>query len=110
MRVTGIHATRAVEVDGLRLDERPSQSVWNHSPDGFGWGYGGSGPAQLALAILMLVTDVYTARYFHQHFKWEFIAKLPQADFTVEWDVIEWVAKLKGSTTREGTSRRGQMW
>ena len=30
----------------LRLD------LYNHSPDGFEWGYGGSGPAQLALAIL----------------------------------------------------------
>lgn len=30
----------------LRLDLR------NHSPEGFEWGYGGSGPAQLALAIL----------------------------------------------------------
>jgi hypothetical protein len=25
--------------------------VSNHSPDGFEWGYGGSGPAQLALAL-----------------------------------------------------------
>lgn len=29
----------------VRLD------VSNHSPDGFEWGYGGSGPAQLALAL-----------------------------------------------------------
>src|SRR5467141_965015 len=25
----------------------------NHSPTGFAWGYGGSGPAQLALALLI---------------------------------------------------------
>jgi hypothetical protein len=31
----------------LRLD------VVNHSPTGFEWGYNGSGPAQLALAILL---------------------------------------------------------
>ena len=30
---------------GLRLDLR------KHSPTGFEWGYGGSGPAQLALAV-----------------------------------------------------------
>lgn len=30
----------------MRLD------LTSHSPDGFEWGYGGSGPAQLALAIL----------------------------------------------------------
>lgn len=31
---------------------RPRHDLFNHSPDGFAWGYGGSGPAQLALAIL----------------------------------------------------------
>jgi hypothetical protein len=30
----------------LRLD------LFNHSPTGFSWGYGGSGPAQLAVALL----------------------------------------------------------
>lgn len=34
-----------------RLDLR------RHSPTGFSWGYGGSGPAQLALALLAHVTD-----------------------------------------------------
>lgn len=36
---------RAMELDA-RLD------LANHSPTGFQWGYSGSGPAQLALAIL----------------------------------------------------------
>src|SRR5712664_3316643 len=39
-----------VTVDGEPLD--PRNDLFNHSPDGFQWGYGGSGPAQLALAIL----------------------------------------------------------
>lgn len=29
----------------------PRTDLRNHSPDGFQWGYGGSGPAQLALAL-----------------------------------------------------------
>lgn len=29
-----------------------ARHIRNHSPSGFEWGYGGSGPAQLALAIL----------------------------------------------------------
>ena len=37
-----------VTVDGRALD--PRFDLWNHSPTGFEWGYGGSGPAQLALA------------------------------------------------------------
>jgi Family of unknown function (DUF6166) len=30
----------------------PRRDLRDHSPDGFAWGYGGSGPAQLALAML----------------------------------------------------------
>ena len=30
----------------------PRHDLANHSPDGFSWGFSGSGPAQLALAIL----------------------------------------------------------
>jgi Family of unknown function (DUF6166) len=36
-------------------EPKPLDPCWelrNHSPTGFEWGYGGSGPAQLALAIL----------------------------------------------------------
>src|SRR5262245_20531069 len=30
----------------------PRYDLRNHSPDGYEWGYAGSGPAQLALALL----------------------------------------------------------
>lgn len=39
-----------VTVNGLPL--APRHDLYNHSPDGFEWGYNGSGPAQLALALL----------------------------------------------------------
>lgn len=39
-----------VTVDNRSLN--PRLDLFNHSPTGFEWGYGGSGPAQLALAIL----------------------------------------------------------
>ncbi|GAJ01677.1 unnamed protein product, partial [marine sediment metagenome] len=42
--------TEKVWLNGKRLYPGKSQRVWNHSPDGFSWGYEGSGPAQLALA------------------------------------------------------------
>jgi hypothetical protein len=69
-----------VEEDGqeprdlpLRLDLR------NASPTGFEWGYGGSGPAQLALAILADATgDDDLALRLHQPFKWTWIAPLPR--------------------------------
>jgi len=47
----------------------------NHSPTGFAWGYGGSGPAQLALALLMDATDEPTLALRHyQDFKFNFVA------------------------------------
>ena len=50
-----------VTVDGDPLDWRASLALPNHSPTGPAWGYGGSGPAQLALAILLALTDPETA-------------------------------------------------
>jgi hypothetical protein len=39
-----------VTVDSQPLN--PRKDLWNQSPTGFDWGYAGSGPAQLALALL----------------------------------------------------------
>ena len=47
-----------VTVDGDPVDWRASLALRSHSPPGPAWGYGGSGPAQLALAILLALTDV----------------------------------------------------
>lgn len=55
----------------VRLDLR------NHSPDGFAWGYGGSGPSQLALAILADYAGDKVAGRFYQTFKERVIARLP---------------------------------
>lgn len=40
----------SVTVDGEPLP--PRNDLVDHSPDGFSWGYAGSGPSQLALALL----------------------------------------------------------
>lgn len=60
-----------VTVDGVELSPARSLELANKSPTGFEWGYGGSGPAQLALAILLDVTDdADTALDSFQWFKW----------------------------------------
>ena len=82
----------------IRLD------LYNHSPDGFEWGYAGSGPAQLALAILADVLEApklnsrlawfadsdtdprYVAVRLHQTFKRKFIAGLDQGQ---SWTISE---------------------
>lgn len=61
--------------DTLDLDLR--LDIYNHSPTGFEWGYGGSGPAQLALAILVdYLGEAALAVKLHQKFKWAMIAGL----------------------------------
>jgi hypothetical protein len=71
-----------VTVDGRPLN--PRLDLWNHSPTGFEWGYGGSGPAQLALAILAdhLGNDEQ-AFNFHHRFKWAVTAELPRRSWTL---------------------------
>ena len=63
--------------DNEGLQPARSLAVINHSPDGFNWGYNGSGPAQLALAILLDYTDNkdFAIRH-HQQFKADIIAHL----------------------------------
>ena len=73
-------------------------AVRKHSPTGPAWGYGGSGPAQLALAILLAVTDEATAAQFYQKFKWDVLAPI-EAD---RWalaagDVLGWLESASGT-------------
>lgn len=46
----GAAAVVVIERNGPRY---PLRHVVRHSPDGFQWGYGGSGPAELARCILL---------------------------------------------------------
>ena len=81
-RIQSEWETRKVYLAGRRLSPSESLAVARHSAHGFGWGDGGSGAAQLALALLMRATDRARAVAHYQAFKWEVIARLPHADFT----------------------------
>ena len=98
--------TCEVTIGGAWLDPADSQAINNHSPDGFTWGYGGSGPSQLALAILLRFTSRHTAERHYQAFKWDCIATLPKADFRLRGEVVrEWLAEKAGE--RETFIARG---
>ena len=94
MRIDGFWRTRDVLVDGRPLQPEPSQRLWNHSPEGFNWGYGGSGPAQLALALLLQAgLEPDRAVALHQSFKCDHVATWPQDDIVVDIDIVAWVAR-----------------
>lgn len=55
--------------------QEPLQHLVYHSPDGFEWGYGGSGPADLARSILAdAVGEENAIAPLYQAFKWEYVA------------------------------------
>ena len=88
---------RIIHKDGIRDYDRivtrggeqkpidPRFDLANHSPTGFCWGYAGSGPAQLALAILSdYLKDDAKALSLYQDFKSRVVVRLPMdADFTL---------------------------
>lgn len=107
----------AVDASGDRspLEHR----VRYHSPSGFDWGYGGSGPAELALNLLVDALGALLpmcprckgrGRYrgqrcyecqglqiadalwrVHHDFKWAFIAGLPDRRWSIDRvDVVQW--------------------
>lgn len=88
--IKGSFDSGTVWINGIRLLPNDSQKVHNHSPDGFKWGYGGSGPAQLALAILLLYLPPDIAQLHYQDFKFGYIAGLPQRDISVNVN-LRWV-------------------
>ena len=68
--------------DGKKCQELPLRlDLFNHSPTGFSWGYGGSGPAQLALALLAdaLGYDDRAIR-LHHAFKFKVVAAWPEEE------------------------------
>lgn len=87
-----IHCTVTVQEISKAVKPRklnPRLDVRNHSPDGFEWGYGGSGPAQLALAILCEhFGDKVLAQAWYQQFKFRVIAAIKSDEFVFTTDEI----------------------
>ncbi len=81
--------------------------VVRHSPDGFEWGYAGSGPADLARSILVhfrmhtrgvsRVEACAWADELYQEFKQHIVAVLPRERWTLDLsDVSAWVSEQEG--------------
>ncbi len=80
-----------------RLPLEPSLKLANHSPTGFSWGYGGSGPAQLALALLLDATsDPEAAQAHYQLFKFDKVAGWGEAWRITRSEILLWLEIQKG--------------
>lgn len=73
----------------------PRTDLRNHSPAGFNWGYSGSGPAQLALAMLSAVLgDDDAALACYQSFKREVLCNIDSdVWFRPREEVLAWIAE-----------------
>src|ERR1700743_377654 len=77
-RYEGKRVGQAVDVTVNGVPLNPRLDLWNHSPTGFEWGYAGSGPAQLALALLSdCLGEENAAVEWHHDFKAQVVANLP---------------------------------
>lgn len=81
--------------DGQR-HKRPLRHIARHSPAGFEWGHFGSGPADLANAILsdlMEMADGVSQRMY-QKFKFEVVGNLDREDFRMSSSFVqEWLSE-----------------
>lgn len=80
-----------VAIDGTvkgALD--PRNDVRNHSPDGFEWGYPGSGPSQLALALCIdaLDGDTEKAQRVYHAVKMRLIAPIKADEWALSQDQV----------------------
>ena len=72
-------AVTVIEEDGHAHGLDPRHDLRNHSPTGFEWGYAGSGPAQLALALAAdVLGDDERSEDVYQQLKFKLIGSLPK--------------------------------
>jgi hypothetical protein len=87
-----VTVTSAYGTKFLRIE--PSLKLQNHSPTGFSWGYNGSGPAQLALAILLdFYGDKEIALAHYQDFKDAFVSRWGDQWAITAPEIEEWQDK-----------------
>lgn len=91
------------------LHPGPSQAIVNHSPNGFEWGYGGSGPAQLALGILYDFTrDAGLADQQHDAFKWAYVAEWHEPAWQISGaEIVAWLQSVGAAISNDDIPQSG---
>jgi hypothetical protein len=84
--------TVLVETNGKTA---PLSHVVTHSPTGMNWGYGGSGPADLALSILTDAVGGRLARQYYQDFKRDFVATWGSSWRITSQEIKKWLEEKR---------------
>jgi hypothetical protein len=106
IRYLGYRAAGRVSVfredrDGHLASLAMRNDLRNHSPTGPEWGYSGSGPAQLALAILSDAIGEHEALGHYQDFQSAVVSGLPHDRWALSRaDVLAWHEEHRRDTTR----------
>lgn len=77
----------------IYVDGKLLKHIERHSPNGFNWSYGGSGPADAALSILTHhLGSKEKATKVYQRFKREVVACFPVGDWVLSSEEIDaWI-------------------
>ena len=82
----------------------PRLDLRNHSPTGVEWGYAGSGPAQLALALAAdVLGDDARAMAVYQALKLRLVGRFPADGWTLTEDAL--LATIRSLETERGVAR-----
>jgi len=91
---------------GIWHELDPRLDLRNHSPTGFEWGYGGSGPAQLALALAASRLPETAGRAIYQHLKRTLVTGLDPNRWQLTGDALDQLlVKLLSANIAEDLQR-----
>jgi len=106
--VSGGCHVRVMDGRGNKQPLNPHLELRNHSPTGFEWGYGGSGPAQLAFALAMDATgDRRRAEHVHQRLKFRLVGRLPYDGWLLTQEEV--LAAIRAIEDQEPVGELGEI-
>ncbi len=91
--VPGVTMNQKHTCSGIRTNIR--RTVYRHSPTGFNFGYGGSGPADAALNILRMFTTEDIANANYQAFKFLYLTTGGDRLVIPKNEIMEFLNKCK---------------
>ncbi len=88
---------------GVKMIGLDPRTLCRHSPTGLEWGYGGSGPADLALnALYQMTGSLATAFRHYQAFKFRFVAGIDEEGGVIRrTEVDAWLQELPAEADAE---------